>query len=114
MSSPIRQTEITFGSICKLVRKKIKYVFRKIYLCFVAVRKFFAGHFYLYFRKRKKYFPEPALRKHAYSVGQSGAGKSEIQKPIMYDLERRSRKKNYLSIGLIDPHGDLAQETLFF
>jgi len=70
--------------------------------------------FFLRMKKRKKFFPEPWLKKHVYSVGQSGAGKSEIQKPVMYDLMRRSKKNKRLSIGLIEPHGDLAQEVLAF
>lgn len=70
--------------------------------------------FFLHLKKRKKHFPEPALRKHAYSVAQSGSGKSEIQKPVMYDLIWRSRKNRRLSVALMEPHGDLAQEVLRF
>lgn len=71
-------------------------------------------NFFLLSGQRRKYYPEPALRKHTYNVAQSGSGKSENQKPVMYDLIRRSRKKNYLSVGVMEPHGDLAQEVLYF
>jgi len=47
-------------------------------------------------------------------VAQSGSGKSENQKPVIYDLEWRSRKKRNISISIMEPHGDLAQEVLFF
>ena len=70
--------------------------------------------FFLLAKQRRKYFPETGLRKHAYSVAQSGSGKSEIQKPIIYDLIRRTRKNNRLSIGVLEPHGDFAQEVMSF
>ena len=49
-----------------------------------------------------------------YNVGQSGSGKSENQKPVIYDLAWRSRRKRNISIGILEPHGDLAQEVLCF
>lgn len=99
-------------------RRKAWYLVRgavwKTYLCFSAVRKFLIGNFFLLTGRRKRHYPKKALKKHVYNVGQSGSGKSENQKPVIYDLERRSRKKRNISIGVLEPHGDLAQEVLFF
>lgn len=47
-------------------------------------------------------------------MAQSGSGKSEAQKPIIYDIVWRSHKKKRVSVGVLDPHADLAQDVLSF
>lgn len=60
------------------------------------------------------YFPLSAIRKHIYLVSQSGAGKSELLKLLIYDLIRRSGKKRRYTTILLDPHHDLSHEVLGF
>lgn len=49
-----------------------------------------------------------ALQTHAYISGATGTGKSELMKLLICNLT----KDNNSGIVLIDPHGDLAKETL--
>lgn len=60
------------------------------------------------------YYPKAALSKHCYLVSQSGAGKSELLKLLIYDLIRKSSKKNQHSIVVMEPASDLSQEILSF
>ncbi len=75
--------------------------------------RFFRGH--CFFRFQFSYFfPIKALKRHSYTVAQSGSGKSELMKVLIYYLQCISAKKKNKSIVLIEPHGDLALEVLSF
>ena len=57
--------------------------------------------------------PEAALRGHTLVVGQSGSGKSNILLHILaHRLRRKAEGGNQEAIVVIDPHGDLVQNTL--
>ena len=69
---------------------------------------------FFFTRKVPLYFPLNALKRHCYMLAQSGSGKSELMKLMIYDLQRRSQNNNNRSIVLMEPHGDLALEMLSF
>lgn len=55
-----------------------------------------------------------SLMSHTYILSRSNTGKSEILKFWMYQLIHGSSKKKQLSITMIEPHRDLALDTLQF
>ncbi len=58
-------------------------------------------------RRRHVFFEKRDRRRHAYVVGQTGTGKSTLfLQMILQDIE------NGEGVGLIDPHGELAEEIL--
>ena len=57
-------------------------------------------------------FPISSLKRHAYIVGGSGSGKSEIIKNIWYALQERSHKKDNYSLIALEPSGKLITELL--
>ncbi len=60
------------------------------------------------------YFSLQALKQHSYILAQSGSGKSELIKLLIFDLQRRSHKTWSKSLILIEPHGDLCNDVLSF
>ena len=71
-------------------------------------------HSFFFATKMPLYFPIKHLKKHFYLLAQSGSGKSELLKLLFYDLQRLSHKNNSKTLILIEPHGDMSQETLMF
>ncbi len=58
---------------------------------------------------RPIYMAKDDRRRHLYIIGQTGTGKSkEIQSMIIQDI------RNGEGVGLIDPHGDIAEDVLGF
>lgn len=55
------------------------------------------------------HIPLEAFKKHAYIVGGSGSGKSELMKLLVHHLIRAQDARDYSGV-VIDPHGDLAEE----
>jgi energy-coupling factor transporter ATP-binding protein EcfA2 len=55
--------------------------------------------------------PEDARKRHSYIAGQSGSGKSELLKVL---LNAYLRNQSKVSLVLIDPHGDLAEQVARF
>lgn len=66
-----------------------------------------------FFRSITSYVPLKAFDRHAYIVGASGSGKSELIKLILHSLIR-SKFTQETSAVIIDPHGDLAEEIARF
>lgn len=54
------------------------------------------------------------LKRHCYLAAQNGAGKTEMLKLMFYALQKQSHKKRQHALVLLDPHGDIAFETLAF
>lgn len=71
-------------------------------------------HEFFFKTKLPVYFPTSALKRHSYILAQSGSGKSEIAKLLLYDLQRRSKDNRSKSLIVIEPHGDLSQEVAAF
>ena len=67
-----------------------------------------------FLRELSSLIPYSKLKKHAYIVGGTGSGKSELMKLMIYNLQKQSQKKQNKAIILIDPHGDLAKEIRDF
>ncbi|MEM6698901.1 MAG: DUF87 domain-containing protein, partial [Bacteroidota bacterium] len=65
-------------------------------------------------RKIPVYIPLRALKRSAYLLAQSGSGKTELLKIMLYDLIRRSQKFRNRSVIVLEPHGDFSQEVLSF
>ncbi|HEY0833495.1 MAG TPA: TraM recognition domain-containing protein [Azospirillum sp.] len=61
-----------------------------------------------FYRRLPVLLPEDARRRHSYITGQSGAGKSELLKVL---LNAYLRADAPVSLVLIDPHGDLAEQV---
>lgn len=59
------------------------------------------------------YIPLEAFKRHAYIVGGSGSGKSELMKLLVHHLINAKEAQNYSAV-VIDPHGDLADEIARF
>ncbi len=60
------------------------------------------------------FIPERYRRKHCFVVGKSGSGKSETLKLLALTTKRGEdgRPRRDVSLVLIDPHGDLAEELV--
>lgn len=84
-----------------------------VYLDLICTRKVPITSFFLR-TKAPLYFSKSALNKHLYLVSQSGAGKSEMLKILIYDLQRKSGLKRQHSIVVLDPHSDLSYDVLGF
>ncbi|MBI5165627.1 MAG: ATP-binding protein [Magnetospirillum sp.] len=61
-----------------------------------------------FYRRLPVLIPEDARRRHTYITGQSGSGKSELLK-VLFNAYLRSRAP--VSLVLIDPHGDIAEQV---
>ena len=80
------------------------------YLAYLAtVAPALCGFFY---RRLPVLIPEDARKRHTYITGQSGSGKSELLK-VLFSAYLRS-KAPPVSLVLIDPHGDLAEQVARF
>lgn len=60
-----------------------------------------------FYRRLSVLIPEDARKRHSYITGQSGSGKSELLKVL---FGAYLRKPALVSLVLIDPHGDLAEQ----
>lgn len=69
----------------------------------VLKRFFFKG-------KRSFSIPEEARKRHSYVTGQSGSGKTEVLKNLIYEDIAGGK----CSVIVIDPHGDLAEDVARF
>jgi hypothetical protein len=79
------------------------------YLAYLAaVAPSLCGFFY---RRLPVLIPEDARKRHTYITGQSGSGKSELLK-VLFNAYLRSHAP--VSLVLIDPHGDLAEQVARF
>ncbi|EAY29454.1 type IV secretory system conjugative DNA transfer family protein [Microscilla marina] len=59
--------------------------------------------------------PLNELAKHAYVVGNTGSGKSELMKSLFYHLQKQTYTTgNKASLILMEPHGELAQDMRDF
>lgn len=67
-----------------------------------------------FFSYRRKRFPMKALKRHAYILGGTGSGKSEVIKYLHYGLWNESKERKNRSIISIEPHGKLSRELLQF
>ncbi|MFV0470897.1 MAG: type IV secretory system conjugative DNA transfer family protein [Paludibacteraceae bacterium] len=47
-------------------------------------------------------------------TGRSGSGKSKMLETLFYDLQLKSQKEKDYALVLLDPHGDLARNILYF
>jgi hypothetical protein len=64
-----------------------------------------------FYRRLPVLIPEDARKRHTYITGQSGSGKSELLK-VLFNAYLRARSP--VSLVLIDPHGDLAEQVARF
>lgn len=64
-----------------------------------------------FYRRLPVLIPEDARKRHTYITGQSGSGKSELLK-VLFNAYLRSQAR--VSLVLIDPHGDLAEQVARF
>ncbi|MDK9719661.1 MAG: DUF87 domain-containing protein [Rhodospirillales bacterium] len=64
-----------------------------------------------FYRRLPVLIPEDARKRHTYITGQSGSGKSELLKVL---LNAYLRSQAPVSLVLIDPHGDLAEQVARF
>ena len=64
-----------------------------------------------FYRRLPVLIPEDARKRHSYITGQSGSGKSELLKVL---LNAYLRAEAPVSLVLIDPHGDLAEQVARF
>src|SRR5215212_6068328 len=70
-------------------------------------QRIFIGHRHEWGGDTSFGFDAAARRQHVYVIGQTGAGKSTLLRNlIIQDIEAGR------GVGLIDPHGDLAEEIL--
>lgn len=69
--------------------------------------------FEFFLKQLRARIPQSARKKHSYIVAESGSGKSELIKTLIYG-ELQDNKKPSRSIILIDPHGDVAEEIARF
>lgn len=65
-------------------------------------------------QKMKFNLPVKELLTHAYGVGMTGSGKSEVIKNIFFSLQELSNFNNKYSLVAIEPHGKLCDELLLF
>ena len=65
-----------------------------------------------FFTRLRWKISESARKKHTYIVAGSGAGKSELIKVLMLSYIRKKPRKE--TVILLDPHGDIAQQTAHF
>lgn len=54
------------------------------------------------------------LSGHVLIVGRTGSGKSVLSKQLIYSLVLQSNENRKHAVMVIDPHGDLARDCLFF
>lgn len=66
--------------------------------------------FIFFLNQLQAYLPESAKNKHSYIVAKSGSGKSELIKSLIF-AEAQKAFESSRAVILIDPHGDLAEET---
>ncbi|MBF0268663.1 MAG: DUF87 domain-containing protein [Alphaproteobacteria bacterium] len=64
-----------------------------------------------FYRRLPVLIPEDARKRHSYITGQSGSGKSELLK-VLFSAYLKSQAP--VSLVLIDPHGDLAEQVARF
>jgi energy-coupling factor transporter ATP-binding protein EcfA2 len=64
-----------------------------------------------FYRRLPVLIPEDARKRHTYITGQSGSGKSELLKVLLNAYVRAEAR---VSLVLIDPHGDLAEQVARF
>ncbi|MDK9721162.1 MAG: DUF87 domain-containing protein [Rhodospirillales bacterium] len=64
-----------------------------------------------FYRRLPVLIPEDARKRHTYITGQSGSGKSELLKVL---LNAYLRSDAPVSLVMIDPHGDLAEQIARF
>jgi DNA helicase HerA-like ATPase len=69
------------------------------------------NHFF--FRSITAYIPFEAFKRHAYIVGGSGSGKSELIKLLVHSIIHTKSAQKFGSI-VLDPHGDLVTEIARF
>jgi len=87
-----------------------------------ATKESFTNHFAEYklpalnffFERLSAMIPYSDMKRHTYVSGKSGSGKSELLKTLFYRLQKRSSPKNFNTLILIDPTGDLAKEIKTF
>lgn len=58
--------------------------------------------------------PFSSLLKHSYLTAGSGAGKTELMKLIIYNLQGKTQQHKNASIVVFDPQGDFSRECLKF
>jgi hypothetical protein len=66
-----------------------------------------------FFKPITAHIPFEAFKRHAYIVGGSGSGKSELLKLICHHIMTAKSLKD-ANMVLIDPHGDMADEIIRF
>jgi len=66
-----------------------------------------------FFKPITTYIPFEAFKRHAYIVGGSGSGKSELLKLIAHHIMTAKSLKD-ANLVVIDPHGDMADEIARF
>jgi len=71
------------------------------------------GITHFFFRPITAFLPFDAFKRHAYILGGSGSGKSELIKLIMHHIITAKSAQKYGAV-VIDPHGDLAEEIARF
>lgn len=96
--------------------KKRPFFVRIVRMLFHYWRYFFSGLIptwrWFYFTRLSWWLPISARKKHGYIVAGSGSGKSELIKVlILSHLKQRERKE---TVFLLDPHGDIAEQTALF
>lgn len=64
-----------------------------------------------FLRRLPALIPEEDRKRHTYICAQTGSGKSELLKILVYSY---LRKPDYCSIVVIEPHGDLCEEIARF
>lgn len=65
---------------------------------------------WIYFWQMNRWIPEASLERHAYIIGGTGSGKSELLKVLAYRLIQDPNK----ALVFIDPHGDAAYQLARF
>ena len=61
-----------------------------------------------FYRKIKARIPDFERERHSYILGKSGSGKTELLKLLLHSYLRRS---NPVTLVVIDPHGDFAEQV---
>lgn len=69
--------------------------------------------FSFFLKQLRARVPERVRKKHSYIVAESGSGKSELIKALIYPEVQKINKPTR-SIILIDPHGDIAEQVANF
>ncbi len=79
-------------------------------LAWRRIKGWLLGVRWIYFWRFGRWIPRDALERHAYVVGGTGSGKSELLKVIAFHLLRRPDH----AVVFIDPHGDAASQLARF